>query len=317
MRVLLAVDGSKYAEAAGRSLVRLSSVDEVVVLHVVDPSRWFHPVIGFDMVAEYAGQMQKELHAEGERLLAATTPLIAPWARSVRSRLETGAPADMIFEVARQENADLIVIGARGLGPVEAAVLGSVSHRVISHADRPVLVIHEEMRPVRRALVPILSDEDVDDVTRLLGLAPLPQPEEIRFLTVLPLVDPLWPPAAAAKDESVQRAIAQARRFVDGAAQRVARLGYRTAGDVTLGAPAPAIVQIARDLPADLIIMGARHRGAISRFFLGSVSHGVLHRSPVAVLIAHHGAPVRAAATKAAHARSAVGTATPSVVLGG
>jgi nucleotide-binding universal stress UspA family protein len=51
-----------------------------------------------------------------------------------------GDPADAILELARLRNADLIVVGSRGLGTVAGAVLGSVSSKVVHHADRPVLV---------------------------------------------------------------------------------------------------------------------------------------------------------------------------------
>ena len=51
-----------------------------------------------------------------------------------------GPAADSIADVARVRNADLIVIGGRGLGRVRA-LLGSVSHELLHIADRPVVVI--------------------------------------------------------------------------------------------------------------------------------------------------------------------------------
>ena len=52
-------------------------------------------------------------------------------------------PATAILDVARQEEADLVVVGSRGLGGVQRFVRGSVSSRVASHAPTTVLIVHE------------------------------------------------------------------------------------------------------------------------------------------------------------------------------
>ena len=54
--------------------------------------------------------------------------------------LEDGPAADVVVRVAEREDADLIVIGRRGLGEAPRP-LGSVSERVLAHADIPVLVV--------------------------------------------------------------------------------------------------------------------------------------------------------------------------------
>jgi nucleotide-binding universal stress UspA family protein len=54
--------------------------------------------------------------------------------------LAVGPPAAVLTDMARELDADEIVIGARGLGRVRA-LLGSVSHEVLHRADRPVLVV--------------------------------------------------------------------------------------------------------------------------------------------------------------------------------
>jgi len=59
---------------------------------------------------------------------------------NVETIVRGGAPADQIIRVADEVEADLIVIGGRGKGAVEAIVLGSVAYRVLHHAPCPVLV---------------------------------------------------------------------------------------------------------------------------------------------------------------------------------
>ena len=60
-------------------------------------------------------------------------------------RLEEGKPWRVICHIADELDAEPILLGARGLGRVESALLGSVSTAVVFHSTRPVLVIpHHE-----------------------------------------------------------------------------------------------------------------------------------------------------------------------------
>ena len=52
-----------------------------------------------------------------------------------------GTPAEAIVSAARDGGYDLIVMGTRGRGRLEVALLGSVSSAVAAHAGRPVLVV--------------------------------------------------------------------------------------------------------------------------------------------------------------------------------
>lgn len=55
--------------------------------------------------------------------------------------LETGSPAAVILELEEKLNADLIVMGSRGLGLVKGVLLGSVSQYITERAKCPVLVV--------------------------------------------------------------------------------------------------------------------------------------------------------------------------------
>jgi nucleotide-binding universal stress UspA family protein len=61
---------------------------------------------------------------------------------SVTTRLLDGDPAREILRAARDGDHDVIVLGSRGRGRVSAALLGSVSNRVMHEAEVPVIVIH-------------------------------------------------------------------------------------------------------------------------------------------------------------------------------
>jgi nucleotide-binding universal stress UspA family protein len=55
--------------------------------------------------------------------------------------IREGDPADEILRIAADRQADLVVLGSRGLGAIRGALLGSVSKAVVSGSDRPVLVV--------------------------------------------------------------------------------------------------------------------------------------------------------------------------------
>ncbi len=52
-----------------------------------------------------------------------------------------GGVAEAILLVAADLDADVVILGTRGLGAMKSFLLGSVSHAVIQHADRAVLVV--------------------------------------------------------------------------------------------------------------------------------------------------------------------------------
>ncbi len=65
---------------------------------------------------------------------------------------------------------------------------------------------------------------------------------------------------------------------------------------VTSGDPAEQVLETARDLDADLIVMGTHGRKGLSHLVLGSVAERVVRESPIPVLTAHSTARVRKAA---------------------
>ena len=52
-----------------------------------------------------------------------------------------GSPAEAIINVAKTRGSTVIVMGSRGMSAIAELVLGSTSHRVVSHASCPVLVV--------------------------------------------------------------------------------------------------------------------------------------------------------------------------------
>src|SRR5262249_26439754 len=92
---------------------------------------------------------------------------------------------------------------------------------------------------------------------------------------------PVRPPGA----RGAGRAVRQARREVEAVAARLDRAGWAARAIVLAGIPLPALLDVVASDRADLLALGARGVGGITRMLLGSVAEGALTRAPVPVLV--------------------------------
>jgi nucleotide-binding universal stress UspA family protein len=138
--VLIATDGSDGANEAIRFLLSLPLVrnTKVRLLSAVESTPY--PASAPKMIrAQLKGmiaQLERERRAEVEKVLdRAARELKAKVTRLTRS-MPTGHPAREIVAAAASFDADLVVVGARGLGGMKRLLLGSVSERVLHDARR-------------------------------------------------------------------------------------------------------------------------------------------------------------------------------------
>jgi nucleotide-binding universal stress UspA family protein len=285
MKTLLAVDGSDQSYEAARALGHLARADQVIVVHALDVPQPAYPMMMPEVARDIYTTIERGMREDSERLLARVKSILPPNVGPVATRMEVGTPADAILTVAEQERADLIVLGARGLGPIGEMVFGSVSHRVLSHGHCPTLVVNGPMRALRQALLTIQGPDDAAAATRFLAKKPFRESIELTVLTVIPFAQSLWPAGVSPSEAHQKQIIESAQRFVDNAVESIAKQGYRVSGATTLGAPSAAILGWAKETKPDLLLMGSRGRKAATRFLLGSVSHAVLHKTAWPVLI--------------------------------
>ena len=136
--VLVAFDGSPEAELALAHAVAMAQVyrAKLTVVAVVPPP----PLLAWQAPGGMRGMHQSEQKELAQRLRAAADGV--PDDLSVTTQLLDGDPAREILHHAREGKTDVIVMGSRGRGRVTAALLGSVSNRVMHDATVPVIVIH-------------------------------------------------------------------------------------------------------------------------------------------------------------------------------
>lgn len=129
-KILLAVDGSEHSERATAAAADLAtkSASTVYVLHVHEAGL-VAPVETNTEAKVIVDQAMKQLEADGVQVTGDAV--------SARS----GSIAPTIIEAARSLGSDLIVMGTRGLSDFSGLLVGSIAHKVIQHADCPVLVV--------------------------------------------------------------------------------------------------------------------------------------------------------------------------------
>ncbi|HET7057535.1 MAG TPA: universal stress protein [Nitrospiraceae bacterium] len=285
MRTLLAVDGSEHSYDAVRALSQMTRFDAVILLYALEVPAPAYPMMMPEAARDLYTMQERAMREEGERVLQRATSLLPPNTGPVSTFIEVRKPIDAILSIAEQERIDLIVVGARGVGAFRELLLGSVSHRVVTHAASPVLVVGSPLRAVQHMVLAVEGPEEASAAVRFLEQRPFKESGGITVLTVIPYAHPAWPVGAVIPEPWQKELLAGARRFAEDFASKLKGVGYRAKGAAVEGAPAFEILKTAAAEQADLIIMGSRHRG-LSRVMMGSVSHSVLHRAacPVAIV---------------------------------
>jgi nucleotide-binding universal stress UspA family protein len=296
MRIVMGVDGSDASLTA---------------LDLVEATAWptdtkVRLVRAFELPADWTGlapaPWDPRADDEAQRMLFASLQRLSEPIRRQGYPTETvvarGRAADVLLAEASDLEADLIVVGSRGLGVAASALLGSVSATLVDNAGCPVLVAR---RPrVTRILVATDGSQSAEAIPAVvaawgafrdapidvLSVAPPTVPGE--GATILPGMLGTGPRRLDASHD-----VDRHRVMADEMAARLVAAGWRAESSVRNGEAAREIETAADDLGADLVITGSRGLSGLQRVLLGSVAHHVLLHSPCSVLVMRGHVPAR------------------------
>ncbi|HJV85057.1 MAG TPA: universal stress protein [Noviherbaspirillum sp.] len=140
MRVLVAVDGSKYSRKAVKHVAShldwFQGKPELHLLHVKEPvpAGRSRPFLAADLIADYyRKESEITLSPAGKLLDKLQIPYTAAW--------RVGDVAEEIRAYARKHKIDMIVMGSHGRTAFQNLVMGSVATKVIAATNVPILIV--------------------------------------------------------------------------------------------------------------------------------------------------------------------------------
>jgi nucleotide-binding universal stress UspA family protein len=145
--VLIAYDGSDFAKAAVRVAGRqLGSGRSALLLTVFEPLEKipFFGVAGVPVGSETMGELVASAREGAGKIAEEGCELAREAGFEAEPIVVDGSPVwNQIVGIADERDADLIVIGSRGLSGIKHVALGSVAAAVAQHSKRSVLIVHD------------------------------------------------------------------------------------------------------------------------------------------------------------------------------
>jgi len=305
--LLLAYDGSQHAQAAVNLLSDLPLSGSDLTIVAVMPTQF---------VSDHE-RLQDNLEVVKEKLSA--------FGLNVDTQLKAGNPAAAINDYAVEIDADLIVIGAKGLRATLGIWLGGVAQQVVEYSCCPILVVRSPYNGLKRIL--IVTDGSEYSQKMLDYMAPLcssvstfkdkkvrpdqefirqrciwmPKEAQIHLMHVLPppisleaatrawTVGPevLYPtPAPPIDVQSIQAEEELHGDQILSEGQGVLQAaGINPINAMPRGDAATEIIEYAKAKEIDLIVCGSRGLSQVAGWLLGSVSRKLVHYAGCSVLI--------------------------------
>ena len=286
-RILAATDFSVVAEAAVEQAARLAAAAgaELRLVHAESYAE------AAQTAAALEPATMEALRAQALRQLEQSAAELRRRGLVVTTFVEHGQPSVVLLGEAAAWGADLLVAGTRGLGGVRRLLLGSTARLLAERAACPVLIVHgptpERHDTRRRVLVATDFSADARGAVRraveLLGLGSHDTVVLTHALHAPAMVGSATAPFDLAEVQTLVRH--EARAELDREADGLRAAGLEVKVQLLDGVPPETLVDAARDLDADFVVVGTRGRTGLSRLLLGSTAERVLQLASCPVLV--------------------------------
>jgi len=283
MRVVVGVDWSEESFAAVEQLAVLYRPDEVAVVHGVDLGLFQSPMVAQATNLQGYDDFRQAMIDAGRQVVERARALLPADIPSVSALCEVQHAASFILEQAKRMKADLVAVGTHDHSRVSELLVGSVSHHVLLQTPCSALIVKGKARPVSRVLMAVEGDDDARRLRAWLIAHPFRQPVQITVMSVVPSLQLIEPHIVVGLEMWTESNLRYAEDVAKNAANALTSPHYSTSSEVRTGDPVTVVCEAGKTY--DLILVGSHGRKGLDRFLLGSVSHGIVHRAPVSVVV--------------------------------
>ena len=260
--VLVGTDGSERANEAARQAALLASAAraQLVVAYVIEDDR------------EYE-------EGDAERALEAASAAARAAGVDPETRVLTGDAGTALVEEAERDGMDLLCVGPDS-GLLGGAIrFGHVAGRILREATCSVLIARPAGPAFPRHIACAIDGSDASVLTALAAAGVARATDaELALVHVVPVFrgrNEEW--TLGPDDESPPE--------LGPSVKAVSSLGVEPIREMAMGRPERTLVRVAERDEVDLVVVGHRGIGGVTRALLGSVSEHVAHHAPCSVMI--------------------------------
>lgn len=242
-RILLAVSGLGHAEEMLKTLKEIPSIEsaKVTILHVVQ--------------AQSTSATMTTKWENGGKILANTIQLLNLDPSQVSSILREGDPKDVVCQVADEIDADLIIMGSRGLKRLQSILSNSVSQYVFQLSSRPMLLVKDDIyiKKIKRIMVAIDNSDSAKNCLKL-ALFLLRDIQGGQLILANVTTD------LGGKKSEITEVNSGKNPVLAAAVAEAEKQGIQSRSYISSGKPGEEICRLAEELNIDLLLLGSPDR---------------------------------------------------------